>query len=210
LQAIIQTLFLKAPLDTAIIRLHTGEQKSGKSHQLGWELHRLWSLSSDLICCCMLTFDLSTGHPPPSMPGKSHKASSESTANDADDSALPFLPASVLSHIARFGLRSYRARDHYHWQAGHPLLGVSKACRDAVLHATKTISLLDNRSPSGPSAAQMFAAARLLHRACCEASPGLKVSLSMKSWGPYTLLLLLQPGISSGGWTKVHTLKVRL
>jgi hypothetical protein len=91
---------------------------------------------------------------------------------------------------------------------GHPLLGVSQACRDAVLHATKTISLSLQHTQAGASAAQKVADAQLLHRACCEASPGLEVSLDMRSWEPDTLSVLLQPGIRSRSWTKVHNLKV--
>jgi hypothetical protein len=160
----------------------------------------------------MLGFDLHTGHQPPSMSAKAHKGSPVSSTNDGSDNVSPLLslPAPVLSHIALFGLRRYSKKEYYHWQVGHPLLRVSRACRDAVLHATEAISLIDGRSSSAPSAAQKSADARLLHRACCEASPGLGVSLDMKCWGPDTLSVLLQPGISSGGWTKVQNLRVRL
>jgi hypothetical protein len=137
--------------------------------------------------------------------------------SDGEDTfPLLSLPAAVLSHIAAFGFRvSNSSRGGYHCsepQGGHPLLGVSRACRDAVLHATKTISLLASRSPADAdaSAAQTSADARLLHRVCCEASPGLEVRLCMGCREPDTLSISLQPGISSGGWAKVHTLRVRL
>jgi hypothetical protein len=60
-------------------------------------------------------------------------------------------------------------------------------------------------------AAQQSADARLLHRACCEASPGLDIDLTLPfRKEPGMLTVLLQPGINSGGWHKVHKLQVRL
>jgi hypothetical protein len=141
---------------------------------------------------------LAAGCRHPYMPGKAGKAQpGGSTAGDSDDTfPLLSLPAPVLARIAEFGLRSY----------GHALLGVSRACRDAVLQAIKTWSL---GAPRDASAAQMSPHARLLHRACCEASPGLEVRLYLIEVAD-SLSVLLQPGISSGGWSKVHTLHVRL
>jgi hypothetical protein len=138
------------------------------------------------------------------MPGEVRKVKPGSSVRDIEDTfPLVSLPAPVLARIAELSLRSVDERVS-HEGYGHPLLRVSQACRDAVLHATKTISL-----PKGHSQATA-ADARLLHRACCEASPGLEVSLSMTFRDPVTLCVLLQPGIISGGWTKVHTLGVRL
>jgi hypothetical protein len=138
------------------------------------------------------------------------------TAQGADENGSPLLdlPAPVISHIARCEFKvnnSSRGNSQSQKsQPGHPLLGVSQACRDAVLHATRTIKLLPIRPQADASAAQKSADARLLHHACCEASPRLEVSLYMGCFTADTLPVLLQPGISSGGWTKVHTLKVRL
>jgi hypothetical protein len=55
--------------------------------------------------------------------------------------------------------------------------------------------------------------ARLLHRACCQAPVGLEVSITLygsPSDNPDYISTLLQPGISCGGWHKVHRLQVRL
>jgi hypothetical protein len=55
--------------------------------------------------------------------------------------------------------------------------------------------------------------ARLLHRACCQASPGLHVSLKTPYKCEPDLYIpadLLQLGVESGGWTKVQHLTVRL
>jgi hypothetical protein len=49
--------------------------------------------------------------------------------------------------------------------------------------------------------------ARLLNRACCQATPGLTVKLRL-SYAHGSLPELLQPGIDCGGWSKVHSLKV--
>jgi hypothetical protein len=139
------------------------------------------------------------------MPGKACKRRSDDEVRGGNDtSELLSLPAPVLATIAEFGLRRWRRG-----QPGHSLLGVSQACRDAVLHATTSISMLGGHPSSAPSAAQTSADARLLHRACCEASPGLEVSLHMRGWDPDTLSVLLQPGASSRGWTKVQNLRVR-
>jgi hypothetical protein len=140
------------------------------------------------------------------MPGKARKHKSGSTVKDTSDTLqLLSLPAHVLTQIAEFGLQSNKKRGDEDVHR-HPLLGVSQACRDAVFHATKTIT---SSHRQGADTAQKSADARLLHRACCEASPGLEVSLSVPSWWPDMLSALLRPAICSGGWTKVHALKVR-
>jgi hypothetical protein len=53
---------------------------------------------------------------------------------------------------------------------------------------------------------------RLLHRACCQAPVGLEVSIDLfaSSVTADYFLKLLQPGISFGGWHKVHVLQVGL
>jgi hypothetical protein len=137
------------------------------------------------------------------MPGKARKGEAGSTVRDPEDT-LPLLslPSPVLARIAELGLKSYSYR-------GHPLLGVSQACRDAVLHATKTISFVPECTPTRASPAEKSADAGLLHRACCEASPGLEVRLDVSDPDSDMLSVLLQPGITSGGWTKVHALRVR-
>jgi hypothetical protein len=57
------------------------------------------------------------------------------------------------------------------------------------------------------------AMARLLHRACCQAPVGLDVTINLygsPSDSVDYFPRLLQPGISCGGWHKVHKLQVRL
>jgi hypothetical protein len=141
------------------------------------------------------------------MPGEARKFKPSCTARDSNATCpLLSLPATVLAHIAELSLRSVDERVSNEGY-GHPLLGVSQVCRDAVLHATRNISLYSHPQAT---AAEISADARLLHRVCCEASPGLEVKLNMYSGDPDRLSVLLEPGISSGGWTKVHTLGVRL
>jgi hypothetical protein len=199
------TLFLRVPpYILAGIGLHTGVKQTSintlcrGANSAVFHAEVLHAIPSFLQGCRQLC-----------MPGKAKKGKPGSTVGGSTDTAsLLSLPAPVLTHIAESCWRSYSggvAAIH-----GHPLLGVSQACRDAVLHATKTIRLVPDFRQAGPSAAQKSAAARLLHRACCEAAPGLKVVLDTDFFPADMLSVLLQPGLRNGGWTKVHSLKVSL
>jgi hypothetical protein len=87
----------------------------------------------------------------------------------------------------------------------HPLLALSRASRDAVLSCSRTVSLCLAGSEHAPEA-------RLLHRVCSTAPPGLELELDLEgaSQSSKPLLQLLQPGVSSGGWTHVHELEVSI
>jgi hypothetical protein len=91
----------------------------------------------------------------------------------------------------------------------HPLLAANRSCRDMVLNSIHSITL-------DPSCSELLEAsdfepwARLLDRACCQATPGLTVKLCLSNMRlTYSLHELLQPGIDCGGWSKVHSLEVR-
>jgi hypothetical protein len=96
---------------------------------------------------------------------------------------------------------------------GHPLLSVSRACRDMVLGAMRSITLDPSCDPLWgiskglPGALDPAPWARLLHRACSQARPGLQLKLDL-SQIPGSLPELLRPGISCRGWHKVTSLEV--
>jgi hypothetical protein len=82
------------------------------------------------------------------------------------------------------------------------MLGIARGCRDAVLSSLKRVELeLDEDSSNQPLA-------RLLHRVCSQAPPGLDLTLALAKQSD-ALPLLLQPGLQSGGWAHVTALKVR-
>jgi hypothetical protein len=58
-----------------------------------------------------------------------------------------------------------------------------------------------------PATQQAAACARLLHRACCQARPGLKLRLYLDSFVG-SLPQLLKPGRNCGGWSNVRMLYV--
>jgi hypothetical protein len=111
---------------------------------------------------------------------------------------LQDLPEAVLVEVARCSRR----------EEGHPLLGVSRGCRDTVLGSFSKLFL----TPLGDD---FQSQARLLDRACCKASPGLQLTLELyqlyrhnRSSCSYALCQLLQPGCARGGWANVHDLEV--
>jgi hypothetical protein len=128
---------------------------------------------------------------------------------DATSPSLLSLPGAALNQISQY---SITRRDILLQkpQSGHPLLSISRGCRDMVLSSIRGIKL----DPSGfqwrskpPEPCDPAPWARLLHRACSQATPGLAVKLRLTyTWG--SLPELLQPGIDCGGWSKVHSLEV--
>jgi hypothetical protein len=88
---------------------------------------------------------------------------------------------------------------------GHPLLPVSRGCRDIVLSSISSITL-DTSMRELATVCDPAPWAWLLYRACCQATPGLAVKLCLES-RHNGLHLLLQPGIDCG-WSKVHSLEV--
>jgi hypothetical protein len=87
--------------------------------------------------------------------------------------------------------------------SGHPMLGVSRAFRDAILSNLTAVKLeleYNSNLPTAPFA-------RLLHRVCTQAPPGLDVKLDLSDRG-HALPMLLQPGLRCGGWANVTALEV--
>jgi hypothetical protein len=150
----------------------------------------------------------------------------------APDITFPLLtlPDAALAQISQYSVAQLET-----WQGpqrGHPLLPVSRGCRDIALGSIHHITLdpfgfqgfcMSGGSPPAPWAQldpsqivlfdEPFEAcdpapwARLLHRACCQATPGLTVKLHLSEVS-HRLPDLLQPGIDCGGWSKVHSLEV--
>jgi hypothetical protein len=111
-------------------------------------------------------------------------------------SMLELLPTELLPVIAKDCLLGDPGSN------GHRMLGVCRACRQAVLSCLKNAKLgLDEDSSIQPLA-------RLLHRICSQASPGLGVELDLVEQHR-ALPLLIQPGLQCGGWSNVTALKVR-
>jgi hypothetical protein len=135
--------------------------------------------------------------------------SSNDPAPDITSPSLLTLPATALTQIAQYSITQ-----RYVWNKGpgcrHPLLCISRDCRDMVLSSIHSITL-------DPSSFQWHSRrleacdpapwARLLNRACCQATPGLAVKLRL-SCTRDSLPELLQPGIDCGGWSKVRSLEV--
>jgi hypothetical protein len=119
----------------------------------------------------------------------------------ASQPSLLDLPDLALAHIAYISTRPPRRASRH----GHPLLQLSRGCRDAVLHNLTRICLVIRSPEQLEKDPEPWA--RLLHRACSHARPGLHVELNL--WDCNTLLAaLVQHGIESGGWSRVHTLTV--
>jgi hypothetical protein len=112
------------------------------------------------------------------------------------------LPEPVVAHIAQLSKQP-------RWERGHPLMRVTRSCRDAVPSSLTAVKLFT--SPvSQPAASEAFRpgpCARLLHRACCQARPGLQLRLHLEE-NSGSLPHLLQPGVECGGWRNVHKLEV--
>jgi hypothetical protein len=136
---------------------------------------------------------------------KARKLSSDTRAPLEEQRSLVDLPDLVLSAIAKHGFDSSPQR--WLWaarQTGHPMLAVARSLRDAVLASLAKIRL--DLRPQRDSCCQPEA--RLLHRACCQAAPGLQVELDLGN-NQHALPQLLQPALDAGGWHNVHRLKVR-
>jgi hypothetical protein len=110
----------------------------------------------------------------------------------AAPSSLLTLPDAVVAQIAQCSKQ----------QSGHPFLRLSRGCRDAVLHSCSTIRLTVSSDST-----VLAATARLLHRACTSAAPGVCLRLDLTTQS-HALPQLLQPGIEAGGWANVHKLEV--
>jgi hypothetical protein len=114
------------------------------------------------------------------------------------------LPQAVLAQIAQLCSRTQ----------GHPMLGLSRGGRDTVLSNLKSIRMSNYSAGIVPNIhSEPEPMARLLHRACCQAPVGLEVTINLTnspSVDANYFPKLLQPGISCGGWHKVHKLQVRL
>jgi hypothetical protein len=111
------------------------------------------------------------------------------------ETSFASLPEPVVAHIAHLSKQ----------RPGPPLMGVSSSCRDAVLSSLTSVRL--HPLPASEAPFSPGPHARLLHRACCQARPGLQVELILwRHCG--SLPQLLQPGIEYGGWRNVHKLKV--
>jgi hypothetical protein len=137
------------------------------------------------------------------MSQKAHRGShpEEQPAGQAEPS-FASLPDAVLAHIAHLS----KSTASYH--RGHALLRISMSCRDAVLSSLTAVKLRTTRVlPPASEAFSREACARLLHRACCQARPGLQLKLDLEG-DPDSLPHLLQPGVDCGGWRNVHKLEV--
>jgi hypothetical protein len=127
------------------------------------------------------------------MPPKTKQRRNDSATAHQEQNLLHQLPEAVLTLITKQLTSS---------GLGDAMLAVSRAARDAILRSLSQISLLCLKDQGS--------AARLLNRACCEASPGLDVELHLKDQENDALLTLLQAAFdSAAGWHKVHKLRVR-
>jgi hypothetical protein len=134
---------------------------------------------------------------------------SDHPAQDMTSPSLLSLPATALAQISQHSnKRDVLERS----KGGHPLLAASRSCRDIVLGSIRSIALSPSHDASH-SAAQALEPcdpapwARLLNRACCQATPGLTVTLSLSRIHNH-LHELLQPGMDCGGWSNIYTLQV--
>jgi hypothetical protein len=114
------------------------------------------------------------------------------------ESSFASLPEAVVARVAQLSKQS----------RCHPFLRVSRSCRDAALSSCTTIRLCPSELGQQASEAVSLApSARLLHRACCQAAPGLKLRLYLQGHRD-SLPYLLQPGLEYGGWRNVRKLVV--
>lgn len=90
---------------------------------------------------------------------------------------------------------------------GHPLLGIARAGRDAVLTNAKRVAL---RLEPADSPADVGPLASLLQRACSQAAAGLKFELQggVEDDHMWQIPLILRSGVERGGWRNVSHLKV--
>jgi hypothetical protein len=151
---------------------------------------------------------------PSHLPSPSNSEEMCDNLQAAADISLPGLlldvPGSAFVKIVQFSIHNIDP-----WikgsHPGHPLLLVSRGCRDMVLGTMRSITLDPSCDPLWgkglPGALDPAPWARLLHRACSQARPGLSVKLVL-SRIPGSLPELLQLAVSSGGWRKVASLEV--
>jgi hypothetical protein len=136
---------------------------------------------------------------------------SDHSAPDVIPPSLLTLPDTVLTQISQHSIK----HEGGHLPHSHPLLSASRGCRDMVLSSIRSITLDPSRSDvvsmlgEPPEACDPAPWARLLNRACCQAGPGLAVKLGLSNIHD-SLPELLQPGVDCGGWSKVHSLQVRI
>jgi hypothetical protein len=140
---------------------------------------------------------------------KARKLNSHEHAPVEEQRSLVDLPELVLSAVAKHGFDSSNTAQPVWWyqrRKGHPMLAVARSLRDAVLSNLTKIRL-DLQPQLLDSCCQPEA--RLLHRACCHAAPGLQVELDLGN-NQHALLQLLQPALGVGGWQNVHRFTVSL
>jgi hypothetical protein len=122
----------------------------------------------------------------------------QARSDEAVSSPLLQLPDLVVAKLVK----------HLKHRKGSPLLAVCSSLRDAVVSGLQRIRFAFAQHETQETAA---ANARLLSRVCSSSRPGLKVYLDT-TWrhqdGEELLSILLQPGISLGGWSNVTHLEV--
>jgi hypothetical protein len=126
-----------------------------------------------------------------------HEAEGDQAACGASPSFLS-LPDPVVAHIVQCCKQ----------ETGHPMLGLSRRCRDAVLKSfSTTLVSLGAWYPGRKNNQSLEPSARLLHRTCTLAVPGTTLELKLHP-RDRELPKLLQLGIESGGWGNIYKLKV--
>jgi hypothetical protein len=125
------------------------------------------------------------------------------------NSAFLDLPDEVLAYISQWAAPWEPFKTLY----GHPLLKVSRDCRDAIFKGLSTVTL-DLSQPVDPAKdstedANCSPTARLLNRICQTAQAGIELGLTLTD-DHEKLCTLLQPALECRGWVKVRHLQVRL
>jgi hypothetical protein len=141
-----------------------------------------------------LVFTASATFARPNMPPKRKQRRDAVPVNASQATSFSDLPAAVLSELAR--------QCKYGWfnrRGGHPLLAVCRATRDGVLASLTRINLTVSAACQPD--------ARLLAKVASQAPPGLEIKLRLQD--DHALLTLLQAGVYSKGWARVHSLLVR-
>jgi hypothetical protein len=122
----------------------------------------------------------------------------QARSDEAVSSPLLQLPDLVVAKLVK----------HLKHRKGSPLLAVCSSLRDAVVSGLRRTRFAFAQHETQETAA---ANARLLSRVCSSSRPGLKVYLDT-TWrhqdGEELMSILLQPGISLGGWSNVTHLNV--
>jgi hypothetical protein len=119
-------------------------------------------------------------------------------------STLADLPIELLTQLAKHAAPGSEAQ-------GHPLLGVARCGRDAVLRSLTRVSL-DLNSQGGKGNSSISSIAGLLDRACRAAPTGLNVELALGQHANDLPELLRpafdSPGGGGRGWQTVHKLRI--